>query len=44
MLCVLPSFARKSSTWAMSTAVFGPSETTAEKPTALLLARSVAPV
>ena len=40
MLCVCASEARKSSTWARSTAVFGPSETTVEKPTAFFLAQS----
>ena len=40
MLCVLPSAARKSSTCAMSTTVFGPSETTCEKPTEFWLAQS----
>jgi hypothetical protein len=40
MLCVLASLARKSSTSAMSSTVFGPSDTTVEKPTALLLAQS----
>ena len=40
MLCVRASWARKSSTWAMSTSVLGPSDTTAENPTALLLAQS----
>ena len=40
MLWVCWSLARKSSTWAMSTAVFGPSDTTVEKPTALLRAQS----
>ena len=40
MLRVCASEARKSSTCAMSTDVFGPTETTAEKPTALFLAQS----
>ena len=40
MLCVRASLARKSSTWAMSTEVLRPSETTAEKPTAFWPAQS----
>ncbi len=40
MLCVWASEARKSSTWAMSTEVLGPSETTVEKPTAFSVAQS----
>ena len=40
MLWVWASEAKKSSTWAMSTAVFGPSDTTVEKPTPLLTAQS----
>ena len=40
MLWVCLSLARKSSTWAMSTEVFGPSDTTDEKPTPFWLAQS----
>ena len=40
MLWVAPSLARKSSTWARSTAVLAPSEMTAEKPTPFSLAQS----
>ena len=40
MLCVRPSLARKSSTSARSSAVFGPSDTTVEKPTAFVRAQS----
>ena len=40
MLWVCGSFAKKSSTWAISTPVCGPSDTTIEKPTPLLLAQS----
>ena len=40
MLWVWRSLARKSSTWAISTEVLGPSETTEEKPTPFLLAQS----
>src|SRR5450759_4716059 len=40
MLWVLASDAKKSNTWAMSTAVFGPSDTTVENPTAFFLAQS----
>jgi len=40
MLCVLRSAARKSSTCAISTAVFGPSDTTAENPTLFFAAQS----
>ena len=40
MLWVLASVARKSSTSAMSTAVFGPSDTTVEKPTPFFCAQS----
>ena len=40
MLWVCASEARKSSAWAMSTALCGPGETTVEKPTAFLRAQS----
>ena len=40
MLWVCASEARKSSTWAMSTAVLGPSDTTVENPTPFLVAQS----
>ncbi len=43
MLCVCASLARKSSTCGSSTAVFGPSETTVEKPTPLPRAQSRMP-